>query len=103
MRTRAAKPVDLSSTPARDLLPLEEAIATWFPKKFNKKPYSRASAYRWASTGLRGVKLKVIHIGASAVTSEAAVHEFMMLLDRTYRQPESDTGATQEQLEVAGL
>lgn len=91
------------STPASDLLPVDEAIAQWFPKKRNGKTYSRATAYRWASHGLRGVKLDVIHIGATAVTSEAAVREFMLRLDNLNRKPEVDARATKDQLQAAGL
>lgn len=94
--------VDLSETPLEQLQPLQFACDNWFPPSRTGKRYSVKSLYRWARHGLRGVKLKVLYTTSGAITSEAAVREFMKLIDRT-RRTSGDTSMTEEEMAAAGF
>lgn len=98
-----ALPVDLNTTPASQLKPLQYAADNWFPPSpASGQAYTVQSLYRWARKGIRGIQLTVLYTGSGAVTSEAAVKEFLSKIDRSRRLPDS-VAATDEQLSAAGL
>ena len=57
------------------LLTLSQA-AKKLPKRRAGKPTATSTLYRWASVGLRGVKLVVLRVGGCTCTSDEALQRF---------------------------
>ena len=64
---------------AEDLITLAQA-ARIVPKRRVDKPTSPATLYRWATKGLRGVRLEVIAAGGVLCTSREAIGRFFNAL-----------------------
>ncbi len=60
----------------QDAFPLEEAGA-----HFPSMNPNRATVWRWALHGVRGVKLSSWHLGNRRVTTPAAIEEFLRALN----------------------
>jgi hypothetical protein len=94
----------LRGTAAENLRPLEYARKWWIPRNAQNKPVSSATVYRWAKRGVCGIKLKVLFTADGAVTSEAAVRDFLRQVDAARRAEFAEkTSATPAQLATAGL
>ena len=94
----------LQNEPIENLMPLEIARKSWVPKRSTDKPISTATIYRWAKRGCCGVKLEVLYTPDGAVTSRAAVMEFLAAVDKARRGgPPERLQATDEELCAAGL
>jgi hypothetical protein len=70
-------PIDLFS---EQTLPLS-AAAKRLPRLRNNRPVSPATLWRWASAGLRGVRLEVVKIGGATCTSVEALQRFFSALN----------------------
>lgn len=68
--------VDLLSEQA---LTLSQAAAT-LPCRRGGRPTHSATLFRWATEGLRGVKLEVVQVGATKCTSREALQRFFAKL-----------------------
>ena len=58
-------------------------------RKLPNQPSCQSLA-RWASKGLRGVKLRSVRSGKTIITSSEALQEFLQAVHETY-QPEPET------------
>ena len=70
------------------LMPLSKAIGSVPPRRQNKRPHT-STLFRWATSGLRGVKLEVLRVGGTLCTSEPALHRFfkrLTIADRTLQE-----------------
>ncbi len=47
------------------------------------KPLHCSTLHRWSTRGIRGVRLEVVHLGATRVTSVEAVQRFIVALSAT--------------------
>jgi Protein of unknown function (DUF1580) len=56
------------------------AAARRLPKLRAGRPVSPATIWRWASHGLRGVRLETARVGGTTVTSPAALRAFFAAL-----------------------
>ena len=56
------------------------AAARRLPKLRADRPVSAATIWRWASHGLRGIKLETARVGGTTVTSPAALRRFFAAL-----------------------
>jgi len=74
--------IDLS---CEEVLTLSEA-AERLPKR-RGKPIHISTIYRWAMTGLRGVRLETLPVGGSHCTSLEALQRFAETLAETPRSP----------------
>ena len=61
-------------------IPLSDAA-----KSLRSRPVSRATIYRWATGGIRGVRLEVIPVGGSLCTTEDALQRFYERLSEAKR------------------
>lgn len=66
-------------TPDQTLITLREAAAT-LPHRRGGRPTHSATLFRWATEGLRGVKLEVVQVGATKCTSREALQRFFAKL-----------------------
>jgi hypothetical protein len=66
------------------------AAARLLPRLRADRPVSAATIWRWASHGLRGVKLETARVGGTTVTSPDALRRFFAALGD---KPESPTPA----------
>jgi hypothetical protein len=57
------------------LITLREAAAT-LPRRRASKKTSVSTLYRWASSGVRGVRLETLRVGGSLLTSREAMQRF---------------------------
>lgn len=55
----------------KDLIPIRE-VSSFFPR-----PPSQQTIWRWTTTGVRGVVLKSLVVGATRYTSPAWIEEFI--------------------------
>lgn len=65
-------PVDITRD---DVLTLRQACQV-LPRLRGRRPHV-CTLWRWANRGLRGVRLEIGHIGGTAVTTRAALQEFV--------------------------
>jgi hypothetical protein len=73
------------------LIPLTQVSRLPFiPRRRKGKKLNVATVFRWASTGIRGVKLEVVRVGGTLCTSRAALLEFF----RALTQANSDAAAS---------
>jgi len=63
------------------ILTLAEAASRLPKRRAGKKPHV-ATLYRWASRGLRGVKLEMLQVGGTTCTSVEALQRFFDALTR---------------------
>ena len=56
------------------------ATARLLPRLRAGRPVSAATVWRWASHGLRGIRLETARIGGTTVTSPAALRRFFAAL-----------------------
>jgi hypothetical protein len=62
--------------------PLSLSRACKLPKVMvNGKSPNPSTPYRWATAGVRGVKLETWHVGGILCTSEAAVNRFLAAIN----------------------
>ena len=59
-------------------------------------PMNRSTLYRWATRGLRGVRLEVIQIGGTTCTSKTALQAFFNALTEAEKQEVSARSERQE-------
>ena len=64
------------------------------PGRFGKRLH-RATAFRWARYGLRGVKLETIRVGGRACTSLEALERFFALLTESAAPDNEDNQAAE--------
>ena len=57
------------------VMSLAEA-AEWFERRFGRRPHT-ASIWRWATKGVKGVKLETISMGRYRYTTSAALEKFV--------------------------
>jgi len=60
---------------AEPLIPLRQ-VAAMRPAGRKGRPLHVATVYRWATRGIRGVRLEVIRLGGSLYSSREAVQRF---------------------------
>jgi Protein of unknown function (DUF1580) len=70
------------TTGTADFFPLAEA-ARYFPRPGGKK-VSLKTLYRWASRGVRKIRLQSIRLGQQVCTCEAWIEAFITDLNRTH-------------------
>jgi hypothetical protein len=63
------------------------AAARRLPKLRAGRPVSPATIWRWASHGLRGVRLETARVGGTTVTSPAALRAFFAALGDRSESP----------------
>jgi len=68
------------------LMTLREAAAT-LPHRRGGRPTHSATLFRWATEGLRGIKLEVVQVGATKCTSREALARFFARLTEVARPP----------------
>ena len=64
-----------------EVLPLS-AAAKLLPRRRRGRPVAMATLYRWASSGLHGVRLEVVRVGGTTCTTRAALQRFCEELTR---------------------
>ena len=67
-----------------------------------------ATIYRWASRGVRGVRLEAVQIGGTRCTSHEAVKRFLQKLTEenapaSEAEPVADTEQAEAELQAAGF
>jgi hypothetical protein len=77
-------------------IPLADAA-----KIVRSRPVSRATMYRWADAGVRGVKLEVIRVGGSLCTSREAMQRFCERTTRSQQAGYSGRKRTAKQRKAA--
>jgi hypothetical protein len=65
---------------SEEILSLSRA-ARRLPRVRNDRPVSPATLWRWASSGLRGVKLETVKLGGATCTSIPALQRFFAALN----------------------
>jgi len=81
------------------------------PRRRNGRRPHVATFYRWATTGIRGVKLEVIRVGGTLCTSTEAVQRFcdrltggnMTLSTRPSRTRQRQIAVAEQELTNAGI
>src|SRR4051794_11026802 len=77
-----------------DIFPLSDAPDTrYIPRKRGRKVHL-ATLYRWASRGIRGVKLEVIRVGGATCTSGEALQRFFNRLTEAEADPDRQAPRT---------
>lgn len=71
-----------------DLVPLS-AAARLLPRRRSGRPTHTSTLFRWASEGLRGVKLEVVQVGGTRCTSREALARFFSQLSKPGDGPEA--------------
>ena len=66
-----------AKTPEKLVRLVDVPALPWLADRPNGQPISVATLYRWASRGLRGVRLATWAQGATLCTTERALLEFM--------------------------
>lgn len=61
------------------LVPLAQATR-WVPSRRGDAPTHASTLFRWATEGLRGVRLETLQVGGSRCTSREALHRFFKRL-----------------------
>ena len=98
--------VELTTTPAEALKPIDFARRKWIPRRDGNRPVSPSTMYRWAKKGVKGIRLKILFTPGEAVTSEAACREFMRRVDEARRSEFTDAtvvDVSNSELIAAGL
>jgi hypothetical protein len=67
-------------------VPFAEA-ARRLPRLRNGRPVSPATIWRWASHGVRGVKLEVVKVGGTSCTSLQALRRFFDRIGSSAGEP----------------
>jgi hypothetical protein len=67
-------------------IPFREA-ARRLPRLRNGRPVSPATIWRWASHGLRGVKLEVVKVGGTTCTTVQAMRRFFDRIGSSAGEP----------------
>lgn len=77
-----------------ETLPLASA-ARRLPRLRGGRPVSPSTLWRWATKGLRGIKLETIKVGGTTCTSMEALRRFFaaISLECSSNQPEQQTPA----------
>lgn len=91
---------------SEELITLQQAT-TKFP---GRRRIGIATLFRWASTGVRGVKLETLHVGRSRFTSVEAIGRFIQAQNQgsspqpvvTAKRRKSMAQSAVSQLEAAG-
>ena len=78
------------------LISLAEA-ATLLPRRRKGKKPHISCLYRWASRGLRGVRLETVQIGGTRCTSREALARFFASLTEGCNQPKESRSPTARQ------
>ena len=73
----------------KELLKTLGQAAKKLPKRRAGKPTAPSTLYRWASIGLRGVKLEVLRVGGCTCTSDEALQRFFDRLTEAANRSES--------------
>jgi hypothetical protein len=60
---------------SEEILPLSEA-ARRLPRRRRGRQVAVSTLYRWATVGIRGIRLEVIQIGGTKCTSQQALERF---------------------------
>ena len=92
---------------AEQLVSLTEAAGLLPRRRRGRKPAVQ-TLYRWASHGVRGVRLETIQIGGTRCTSREALQRFFLALHaggttRAVRMPASDADEVSHRLDAAGF
>jgi hypothetical protein len=88
-------PKDLSPAPDlfdEGLVPLA-AASKLLPKRRAGKATHRATLFRWAQVGVKGVRLEVVQVGGVKCTSRAALSRFFQRLTSGGDSPPAHTKA----------
>jgi hypothetical protein len=67
--------IDLEQCDPKQLLTMRKA-AELMPRLRRDRPVTAATVWRWATYGLRGIRLETIQVGGVRCTSRAAMQEF---------------------------
>ena len=67
------------------VLSLSDACAR-LPRRRAGRPASPSTIYRWASEGLRGIRLETIQIGGTKCTSVEALQRFFEHLAKAHQE-----------------
>jgi hypothetical protein len=89
-------------TASEHVLPLAKA-ARQLPRLRDDRPISPSTLWRWASAGLRGVRLETIKIGGSTCTSTQALARFFAALGSGPPTPAPRRRATHDDAVAAEL
>jgi hypothetical protein len=74
-----------------DLLTLSRAARLIQPRR-NNRPTCGSTLFRWATRGLRGIKLQTWRMGKTLVTTERAICEFIVATSEAAARAESGGG-----------
>jgi hypothetical protein len=97
------------------LIPLGKVPAqTFLPRRRGGKKLNVATVYRWATSGVQGVRLETVGVGGTLCTSRSALLEFFQRLaprcsdstvapTRTPNQRQRAADKAAKQLEAAGI
>ena len=69
------------NTRTEDILPLADAARRCVPLRSNGRRPSYQSVWRWATKGLRGVKLETVSVGGTLYMSRDALERFYTRLN----------------------
>lgn len=91
---------------AETTIPLAEA-ARRLPRLRAGRPVSPATLWRWASHGLRGVRLETVRVGGTTCTSTEALSRFFAALSgvaaATVPAPSARPGRAEAELDAIGI
>ena len=82
-----------------EVLTLAEA-AKVLPRRRRGRKVHTATLYRWASSGIRGVKLETVQVGGTRCTSKEALQRFF---DELHCQPTSPGRRREKSIKAAEL
>jgi hypothetical protein len=71
--------LSLRETAVESLLTMAQGAALLPRRRAGKKPHT-STLYRWASTGLRGIRLEAVQVDGTMCTSRDALARFVALL-----------------------
>ena len=81
----------------------------WLPRRRTGKKHHISTIFRWASRGVRGIRLETISVGGTKCTSEEALKRFFARLDgqpdrpEMPRQRQREIAAAKATLDTAGI
>ena len=87
------KPCEVSIVidPLRDTVLTFSEAAKKLPRLRSGRPLHATTLWRWATAGLRGVKLETVQVGGVRVTSAKALPRFFAQLSCDCEQNKSET------------
>ena len=91
----ASEAVDQLGVQIRQLLTLREA-ARLLPRRRRGRPMHVATLHRWATHGLRGVRLETVQVGGARCTTREALQRFFERLADPVPAPTKETPSARQ-------